>query len=75
VAVKVVGLEGQQTDVMPNSLQLHRQGENTGMTVAARIQFRGYQENNAAGHTHAQHIYKKYIALPLQVVKPLQRTT
>ena len=60
----MVGLEGQQTDVMPNSLQLHRQGENTGMTIAARIQFRGYQKNDAAGHAHSQHIDRKDKALP-----------
>jgi hypothetical protein len=34
------------------------------MTVAARIQFRGYQKNDAAGDAHAQHIDRKDKALP-----------
>jgi hypothetical protein len=63
-AEKAVGLDGQQTDVIPNSLQLLRQCENTSMTVAARIQFRGYQKNDAAGDAHAQHIDRKDKALP-----------
>jgi hypothetical protein len=63
-AEKAVGLDGQQTDVIPYSLQLLRQGENTSMTVAARIQFRGYQKNDAAGNAHAQHIDKKEKELP-----------
>jgi hypothetical protein len=63
-AKKAVGLDGQQTDIMPNSLQLLSQGENTSMTIAARIQFRGYQENDAAGHAHAQHFDRREKALP-----------